>query len=180
VPWPVTKRLVLCRLPVIAAINGGATARGGADLALACNGRLAPTKAKMGETYVKLGLNPSNGGTYFLPRLVSSGLSADLALTGDLVDAARALSIGLVNSIAKPDALIAEALALAAQIAERPRLAIEATKQRLPQSWQMDLAGSMNTSCWAVAASAYINDLREGLAAALEKRQPVYNKGDKQ
>ena len=89
-PWPVTKRLVLCRLPVIAAINGGATARGGADLALACNGRLAPTKAKMGETYVKLGLNPSNGGTYFLPRLVSSGLPADLALTGDLVDAAKA------------------------------------------------------------------------------------------
>jgi enoyl-CoA hydratase/carnithine racemase len=134
----------------------------------------------MGETYVKLGLNPSNGGTYCLPRLVSSGLPADLALTGDLVDAARALSIGLVNSIAKPDALIAEALALAAQIAERPRLAIEATKQRLLQSWQMDLAGSMNTSRWAVAAPAYINDLREGLAAALEKRQPVYNKGDKE
>ena len=164
---------------MIAAINGGATA-GGADLALACNGRLAPTKAKMGETYVKLGLNPSNGGTYFLPRLVSSGLSADLALTGDLVDAARALLIGLVNSIAKPDALIAEALALAAQIAERPRLAIEATKQQLRQSWHMDLAGSMNASFWAVAALTYSNDLREGVAAALEKREPVYNKGDKE
>ena len=164
---------------MIAAINGGATA-GGADLALACDGRIASTKSRMGETYVKLGLNPSNSGTYFLPRLVGSGLSADLALTGDLVVAERALSIGLVNSIAKPDALIAEALALAAWIAERPRLPIETTKQRLPQSWHMDLAGSMNASCWAVAALAYINDLREGLAAALDKREPVYNKGDKE
>jgi enoyl-CoA hydratase/carnithine racemase len=169
--WPVTQRLVSCRLPVIAAINGGATA-GGLDLALACDVRIASTKAKMGETYIKLGLNPGNGGTYFLPRLVGSGLAAELALTGDLVDAERALAIGLINSIA------AEAVALAARIAERPRLAIEATKQQLRQSWHMDLAGSMNASFWAVAALTYSDDLREGVAAALEKRTPVYNKDE--
>ncbi len=175
--WPVTQRLVSCRLPVIAAINGGATA-GGLDLALACDIRIASTRAKLGETYIKLGLNPGNGGTYFLPRLVGSGLAAELALTGDLVDAERALAIGLVNSIAEPDVLIAEAIALAARIAERPRLAIEATKQQLRQSWHMDLAGSMNASFWAVAALTYSDDLREGVAAALEKRDPVYNKAD--
>lgn len=175
--WPVTQRLVSCRLPVIAAINGGATA-GGLDLALACDIRIASTKAKMGETYIKLGLNPGNGGTYFLPRLIGSGLAAELALTGDLVDAERALTIGLVNSIALPEALISEAVALAARIAERPRLAIEATKQQLRQSWHMDLAGSMNASFWAVAALSYSEDLREGVAAALEKREPSYNKGD--
>jgi enoyl-CoA hydratase/carnithine racemase len=173
--WPVTQRLVSCRLPVIAAINGGATA-GGLDLALACDMRIASTAAKMGETYIKLGLNPGNGGTYFLPRLVGSGLAAEMALTGDLVDAERALAIGLVNSVVAPEALVAEAVALAARIAERPRLAIEATKQQLRQSWHMDLVGSMNASFWAVAALTYSDDLREGVAAALEKRTPQYNR----
>lgn len=173
--WPVTQRLVTCRLPVIAAINGGATA-GGLDLALACDIRLAAASAKMGETYIKLGLNPGNGGTYFLPRLVGSGMAAEMALTGDLYGAEQALAMGLVNRVVADDALLAEAVSLAARIAERPRLAIEATKQQLRQSWHMDLVGSMNASFWAVAALSYSDDLREGLAAAREKRQPSYNR----
>ncbi len=173
--WPVTQRLVTSRLPVIAAINGGATA-GGLDLALACDIRLAADTAKMGETYIKLGLNPGNGGTYFLPRLVGSGMAAEMALTGDLYDAQAALAMGLVNRVVAGDVLLAEAIALAARIAERPRLAIEATKQQLRQSWHMDLVGSMNASFWGVATLSYSDDLREGVAAALEKRAPVYNK----
>jgi enoyl-CoA hydratase/carnithine racemase len=176
--WPVTQKLVSSRLPVIAAINGGATA-GGLDLALACDIRIASTKAKMGETYIKLGLNPGNGGTYFLPRLVGSGLAAEMALTGDLVDAARALEIGLVNRVVEPEALDEEAVTLAARIASRPRLAIEATKQQLRQSWHMDLTGSMNASFWAVAALTYSDDLREGVDAAIEKREPNYNRKPK-
>lgn len=173
--WPVTQKLVSCRLPVIAAINGGATA-GGLDLALACDIRIASSKAKLGETYIKLGLNPGNGGTYFLPRLVGSGMAAEMALTGDIVDAERALAIGLVNRVVEPDALDGEAVVLAARIASCPRLAIEATKQQLRQSWHMDLAGSMNASFWAVAALTYSDDLREGVDAAIEKREPVYNR----
>ena len=173
--WPVTQRLVTCRLPVIAAINGGATA-GGLDLALACDLRLAADSAKMGETYIKLGLAPGNGGTYFLPRLVGSGMAAEMALTGDLYDAGQALAMGLVNRVVPEADLVAEAVALAARIAERPRLAIEATKQQLRQSWHMDLVGSMNASFWAVATLSYSDDLREGVAAAREKRQPVYNR----
>ena len=173
--WPVTQRLVSCRMPVIAAINGGATA-GGLDLALACDIRIASAAAKLGETYIKLGLNPGNGGTYFLPRLVGSGMAAEMALTGDIVDADRALAIGLVNSVVAPEALLDTAIALAARIAERPRLALEATKQQLRQSWHMDLAGSMNASFWAVAALTHGADLREGVAAALEKRPPRYNR----
>lgn len=172
--WPVTQRLVSSRMPVIAAINGGATA-GGLDLALACDIRMASTTAKMGETYIKLGLNPGNGGTYFLPRLVGSGMAAEMALTGDIIDAERALAIGLVNHVVEPEALLPDAVALAARIAERPRLAIEATKQQLRQSWHMDLAGSMNASFWAVAALTYSNDLREGVNAAIEKRKPCFN-----
>jgi len=176
--FPVTQRLVSSRLPVIAAINGGATA-GGLDFALACDIRIASTAAKLGETYIKLGLNPGNGGTYFLPRLVGSGIAAEMALTGDLFDAQRALEVGLVNRVVEPDQLIPEAVALAARIAERPRLAIEATKQQLRQSWHMDLQGSMNASFWGVAAMTYGADLREGVNAALEKRAPRYNRDDR-
>jgi enoyl-CoA hydratase/carnithine racemase len=172
--WPVTQRLVSSRLPVIAAINGGATA-GGLDLALACDIRVASSRAKLGETYIKLGLNPGNGGTYFLPRLVGSGMAAEMALTGDLVDAEEAHMMGLVNRVVDPDALAEESVALAARIAARPRLAIEATKQQLRQSWHMDLAGSMNASFWAVAALTYSDDLREGVDAAIERREPRYN-----
>jgi enoyl-CoA hydratase/carnithine racemase len=175
--WPVTQKLAAFRLPVIAAINGGATA-GGLDLALACDIRLASDKAKMGETYIKLGLNPGNGGTYFLPRLVGSGTAAEMALTGDLYGAEAALAMGLVNRVVPHEALVDEAVALAARIAERPRLAIEATKQQLRQSWHMDLAGSMNASFWAAAALSHGDDLREGIAAAREKRTPKFNQRD--
>jgi enoyl-CoA hydratase len=172
--WPVTQRITSCRMPIIAAINGGATA-GGLDLALACDIRIASTQAKMGETYIKLGLNPGNGGTYFLPRLVGSGLAAELALTGDIVDAERALQIGLVNRIVAPEALQSAAIELAARIAAYPRLALEATKQQLRHSWQTDLAGAMSASFWAVAALQHSPDLREGLAAVKEKRAPKFN-----
>lgn len=176
--WPVTQRVVTCRLPVIAAINGGATA-GGLDLALACDMRLASTRAKLGETYIKLGLNPGNGGTYFLPRLVGSGLAAELAFTGDVIDAARALEIGLVNRVVAPEALLEEAMALAARIATYPRLALEATKQQLRQSWHLDLISSMNASFWGVATMSHTDDLKEGIAAAREKRAPKFNVADK-
>ncbi|HEX4107393.1 MAG TPA: enoyl-CoA hydratase/isomerase family protein [Solirubrobacteraceae bacterium] len=173
--FPVTQRLQACLMPTIAAVNGGATA-GGLDLSLACDIRIASTKAKMGETYIKLGLAPANGGTYFLPRLVGSGMAAELALTGDLVDAQRALEIGLVNRVVEPEALLAESIALAEKIASRPRRALEATKQALRASWHSDLAGTMAATYWATAALQYTDDLSEGINAAIEGRPPQYNR----
>ena len=177
--FPVTQRLVTCRLPIIAAINGGATA-GGFDFALACDMRVASKKARMGETYIKLGLNPGNGGSYFLPRLIGSGLAAELAFTGDLIDAERALSMGLVNRVVEHEQLIPTAVELAARIAKYSRLALEATKHQLRQSWHMDLISSMNTSFWGAAALYHGADLPEGVNAALEKREPEYNRLDKE
>jgi enoyl-CoA hydratase len=171
---PVTQRIVASRLPVVAAINGGATA-GGLDLALACDVRIASERAKLGETYVKLGLAPGNGGAWFLPRLVGTGMAAELALTGDIVDAQRALEIGLVTRVVAPEALLDEATALAAKIASRPRRAVEATKQALRTSWQTDLMGAMSSSFWTTAALQYTDDVAEGVDAALEKREPRYN-----
>lgn len=172
---PVTQRLVSCRMPVIAAINGGATA-GGLDLAMACDIRIASRRAKLGETYVKVGLAPGNGGAWFLPRLVGSGMAAELALTGDLVVAERALAIGLVNRVVDPEDLIGEAVALAARIAERPARAVEATKQALRASWTTDLAGAMAASYWTTSALQLTEDFREGVEAALEKRAPRFNR----
>ncbi len=172
--FPITQKIVQCRLPAIAAINGGATA-GGLDLALACDIRIASQRAKLGETYIRLGLNPGNGGSYFLPRLVGSGIAAELALTGDVINAERALELGLVNSVVPHDELITEAITLAERIARNPRLAIEATKQQLRNSWHMDLNSVMNSSFWSVAALTRTRDLKEGIDAALEKRSPRYN-----
>jgi enoyl-CoA hydratase len=171
--FPVTQKIATCRMPVIAAVNGGATA-GGFDLALACDLRLASSRAKFGETYIKIGMVPGNGGTYFLPRLVGSGLAAELALTGEVFGADRALEIGLVNRVVEPDELIPQATALAAGIASKPWRALEATKQALRQSWHMDLPTVFNTSFWAVSALTYTADVREGVDAFLEKREPRF------
>jgi enoyl-CoA hydratase len=171
--FPVTLRLHTCRMPVIAAINGGATA-GGFDIALACDIRIASTRAKLGETYIKIGQMPGNGGTYFLPRLVGSGMAAELALTGEVIDAARALEIGLVNRVVEPEELLDASIALAADIAQKPWRALEATKQALRSSWHMDLQSVLNSSFWATALLSYTQDFKEGVDAFLEKREPRF------
>jgi enoyl-CoA hydratase len=171
--FPVTEKLVSCRMPIIAAVNGSATA-GGFDLTLACDIRIASSKAKFGETYIKIGMMPGNGGTYFLPRLVGSGVAAELALTGDLVDAERALAIGLVNHVVEHEELLDRSVALAAGIAEKPWRALEATKQALRASWQMDLQSVLAMSFWSVAALTYTHDLHEGVDAFIEKRKPEF------
>ncbi len=172
---PLTQRIVTSRLPVVAAVNGGATA-GGLDLAMACDVRIASDRAKLGETYVKLGLAPGNGGSWFLPRLVGPGKAAELALTGDVLDAGAALEIGLVNHVVPHEQLLDEAIALAARIASRPRRAVEATKQALRAAWHVDLAGAMATSYWTTSSLQASRDFREGVVAAIEHREPVYNR----
>jgi enoyl-CoA hydratase len=172
--FSVTQRITTLRVPMIAAINGAATA-GGFDLALACDIRIASTTARMGETYVNLGLAPGNGGTYFLPRLVGSGKAAELALTGEILDAAAALELGIVTRVVEPDELVAVAVALASSIASKPRRAVEATKHLLRTSWHTDLAGSLGSSFWVTSALQNSRDLKEGIDASLEKRTPRYN-----
>jgi enoyl-CoA hydratase len=172
--FPVTQRLAASRLPLIAAINGGATA-GGLDFALACDLRIASELAKLGETYINLGLPLGNGGAYFLPRLLGSGLAAELALTGEVINAARALEIGLVNRVVPADELIDTSVGLAERIAGKSWRAVEATKQALRSSWHVDLATSMNNSYWSVAALHYGPDLSEGINAFLERRDPKFN-----
>ncbi|NMI01106.1 enoyl-CoA hydratase/isomerase family protein [Pseudonocardia acidicola] len=173
--FPVIQRVVASRLPIIAAINGGATA-GGLDLALACDIRIASTAAKLGETYINLGLPPGNGGTWFLPRLLGSGMAAELVLTGDVIDAARALEIGLVNRVVEADELIPTAVELAMRIAAKSWRAVEAAKQSLRSTWQVDLATTLATNYWAAAALHPGPDVSEGVDAFLERRTPAFNR----
>lgn len=165
--FPVTQKIASSRLPMIAAVNGSATA-GGLDLALACDLRVASATAKFGETYVKIGLAPANGGIWFLPRLVGSGKAAELALTGDIISAEEALEIGLVNRVVPPDELLPAALAIAGRIAANPWRAVEATKQALRASWQLDLASAMNFGYWTTAALHYTDDFQGRVASFVE------------
>jgi enoyl-CoA hydratase len=174
--FPVTQRLTTSRLIFVAAINGGATA-GGLDLALACDVRVASDRARLGETYVNMGLAPGNGGSWFLPKLVGSGRAAELALTGEVVDAQRALEIGLVGRVVPHEDLIPAAVDLASTIAAKPWRALEATKQSLRASWLLDLSSSMSASFWQVAALHHTDDFREAIDAFLAKRTPMFNQG---
>lgn len=170
---PLTQKLVNSRLPIVAAVNGAATA-GGLDFALACDIRIASTTAKFGETYIGIGAMPANGGTYFLPRLLGSGMAAELVLTGDLIDAQRALEIGLVTRVAPPEDLLASAVELAARIAKRPWRALEVSKQALRMSWQLDLAATINSASWATGLLSHTAEFEEGVNAFLEKRTPNF------
>lgn len=176
---PVTQKIVTLRQPVIAAINGAATA-GGFDLTLACDLRIASSRARVGETYVNTGLAPGNGGAYFLPRLVGTGKAAELTLTGALLDAQEALEIGLLSRVVEPEALIDTAVGLAAQIAAKPQHAIEAAKLALRVSWQIDLDGNLNNSYWTSLALQRTADVREAIDALLEKRVPNFNRAREQ
>lgn len=175
--FPVTQRIVSSRLPVIAAINGGATA-GGLDLAMACDLRICSDRAKLGETYINMALPLGNGGSWFLPKLVGAGMAAELALTGDVIGAARALEIGLVNRVVEHEQLLPSAVELAARIAAKPRRAVEATRQALRAGWLLDLQASMNANYWAVSDAYHSPDLREGINAFLESRPPKFNQAE--
>lgn len=167
--YPVTQRIVASRLPVIAAVNGSATA-GGLDLALACDLRIASTAARFGETYVKVGLAPGNGGAWFLPRLVGSGRAAELALTGDIISAEAALEMGLVNRLVAPEEVVPAAVAVGERIAANPWRAVEATKQALRASWHQDLAGAMSFGYWTAAGLHHTDEFRDRVEAFVKRR----------
>lgn len=173
--FPVTQRLTTSRLIFLAAINGGATA-GGLDLALACDLRVASSRAKLGETYINIGLVPGNGGTWFLPRLVGAGRAAEMALTGEVLDATTALAVGLVSRVVPPEELLEVALTIATTIAAKSARALHATKRALHATWGVDLATSMNASYAAVKELHASSDLLEGLESFIEKRPPLFNR----
>jgi enoyl-CoA hydratase len=171
---PLIRKLRALPLPVVCAVNGVA-AGAGANLALACDIVLAGRSASFVQAFARIGLVPDCGGTWFLPRLIGSGLAAEMALTGDVLDADTALRYGLVNRVVEPDSLLPTATEFAQKIAGKSWRAVEATKQALRASLQVDLATAMSSSYWSVSALHYHPDLSEGINAFLERRPARFN-----
>jgi enoyl-CoA hydratase/carnithine racemase len=161
--------------PIIALLNGPASG-GGFALALASDIRIAAPAARMNAAFIRIGLTACDVGvSYFLPRLVGSALASELLLTGRFIDAQRALSVGLVSQVVAPDELAPAGRALAQEILGNSPVGVRLTKECLNMSVD---AGSLE----AVIAMedrqqilvAQTGDMREGVAAFLDKRPPQY------
>ncbi len=159
--------------PVIAAVNGFALG-GGCELAMACDIRIAADKAKFGQPEVSLGITPGFGGTQRLPRLIGKGRAKELLFTGDVIDAAEAYRIGLVNKVVAPGELLDAARALAQKIMSRGQFAVQMCKVAVNEGLDADLEtgvayeGEVFGLCFATA------DQKEGMAAFLAKRKPAF------
>lgn len=159
--------------PVIASVNGAA-AGGGANLALACDIRIASDAASIGQTFNRIGLHPDWGGTYFLPRLVGPSKALELIFSGEMVRAEEALRIGLFNRVVPAVDLVRETEAFASQLASKPPLALALAKRAIYRSGDrqldemLDLELDHQLHCFAS------DDAREGLDAFLDKRAPAF------
>jgi enoyl-CoA hydratase/carnithine racemase len=159
--------------PVIAAVNGAA-AGAGMNLALGCDIRLASTAAKFTQAFVKRGLHPDWGGTYFLPRLVGMAKACELIFTGEIIDAQEALRLGIVNALYAPEELMLAAYELARKIAAGPPVAIRLAKRALYHSEETDLRGALEFETFAQNVCSETEDAREGIRAFVEKRAPSF------
>lgn len=159
--------------PVIAAINGPA-AGAGFNLALACDLRIASSNATFTQSFVKVGLHPDWGGTYFLPRLVSPNKACELFFLGDSIDAAEALRLNLVNRVVAPEQLEEATLQVAARLRTAPPIAIAAVKQAVYESGSSDLDEMMRYETEAQMRCFDSDDGHEGVRAFLEKRDPRF------
>jgi enoyl-CoA hydratase/carnithine racemase len=169
----VIERLASLPIPTIAAVNGPA-AGAGMNLALACDLRIASDQASFGETFVRIGLHPDWGGTYFLPRLVGAAKAKELCWLGDVVDAAEAYRIGLVGRLVPHARLLDEARSLARRLAAAPPVSARWIKRTLSASGSRSLGECLDAEAEAQAACWASPDVREGLAAFAAKRAPVF------
>jgi len=166
----VFRKIEILNKPVIAAINGFAFG-GGCELSMACDLRIASTKAKFAQPEVGLGIIPGHGGTQRLPRIIGVTKAKELIYTGDIIDAAEALNLGFLNKVVEPENLIDEAKALAAKIIKNSVIAVGYGKEAINRGMQtdMDTALTMESNFCGMCFST--KDQKEGMAAFVEKRK---------
>jgi enoyl-CoA hydratase len=160
--------------PVIAAVNGFALG-GGCELAMACHLRIASDLAKFGQPEVKLGLIPGYGGTLRLPRLVGPGLAAQLLLTGEIIDAAEAARIGLVNRVVPAPELMAVAEGMMKQMLANAPLALSRILDAIRRGVDAPPSALYDLEASSFANLAGTDDVREGTSAFLEKRPAQFS-----
>ncbi|WP_114424327.1 crotonase/enoyl-CoA hydratase family protein [Nocardioides houyundeii] len=159
-----------CEVPMIAAVNGAAVGAG-CDLALMCDLRIASEKAFFAESFAQLGLIPGDGGAWLLSRAIGPARAAEMALTGDRVDAATALEWGLVSRVTAPEDLMDEARSLAARVAKNPAHALRMAKKLLRESQQRDLAGVLELSAAYQALAHHTDEHRAAVDAFVNRRR---------
>ncbi|WP_123053897.1 enoyl-CoA hydratase-related protein [Clostridium sp. JN-1] len=159
--------------PVIAAINGFALG-GGCELAMACDIRIASEKAKFGQPEVTLGVIPGFGGTQRLPRLIGKGRAKKLLFTGEMIDAAEAFRIGLVDKVTAASNLMNEAVTMAEQIMSRSTLAVSLCKTAVNRGLDLDLESGLAYEAEVFGSCFSTADQKEGMNAFAEKRKPNF------
>jgi enoyl-CoA hydratase/carnithine racemase len=161
------------QVPIIAAVNGPAIGAGN-DLACMCDIRIASETARFAESFVKVGIVPGDGGCWLLPRVIGASRAAELALTGDTIDAQEALRIGLVSRVVAAESLLNEAMALAQRIAANPPQVLRWTKQLLKAAQTSSLDEALDTAGRLQGLAHHTADHGEAVAAFFEKRKPVF------
>ena len=161
--------------PVIAAVNGAA-AGAGMNIALAADIRIASENASFGQNFVKVGLFPDYGGTFFLPQLVGPAKAAEMFYTGDMIDAKEALRLGIVNHVVPAADLESRALQMAQKIAGAPSVSIRAMKNAFSEAINSQLEKALDDEVEQQLKCFRSQDCREGITAFLEKRPPKFHR----
>jgi enoyl-CoA hydratase len=159
--------------PVIAMINGYCLG-GGCELALACDIRIASEKASFGQPEINLGIIPGGGGTQRLTRLVGEGKAMELILTGAIIDAQTAFTIGLVNHVVPVDQLETKTMEIANRIAEKSPIALRLAKEAVKIASRSSLDEGLRREVDLFALCFSSEDKDEGVSAFLEKRKPEF------
>jgi len=160
-------------IPVIAAVNGYALG-GGCELALACDIRIAASTAKIGQPEITLGIIPGFGGTQRLSRLIGKGKATELILTGGMIDAETAMSIGLVNAVVPPETVMDTAVEMARKIISNGPLAIKYAKEAINRGLQMSLEHGCKYEIELWTDCFTTEDQNIGMAAFLNKQKPSF------
>jgi enoyl-CoA hydratase/carnithine racemase len=159
--------------PIIAAINGLALG-GGLEMALGCDIRIASHNARFGFPEVKVGMFPAGGGTQRLPRLIPTGIAAEMIFTGKMIDAQEALRIGLVNQLVSLEELMATAKEIAHRICEAGPLAVKTAKEAMVRGLSLGLEQGLQLETTLTPRVVFSRDFQEGLTAFAEKRKPKF------
>lgn len=156
-------------IPFVAAVNG-VCAGAGTNFALACDLVVAADNATFNEAFVRIGLTPDCGGSFFLPRVVGEKLAAELFMTGESVSAERAAHFGMINRVVPADDLLLDALILARKLAQAPTAAIGRIKRLLNTSYSNTLEQQLSLEHKLQIESGRADDFREGVRSFFEKR----------
>src|SRR5216683_4549305 len=170
------ERVAQCRKPIIAAVAGFALG-GGCETAMMCDIVIAGDNARFGQPEITLGTMPGAGGTQRLARFVGKAKAMDLCLTGRMMDAAEAERAGLVSRVVPAAELLAEAVKVAERIAEMSRPIAMMVKEAVNRAWETTLAEGVRFERRLFHATFATEDRKEGMAAFIEKRKPVFRDG---